>query len=934
MSEFSGIHIWAKTDMQDQSSHLWLSLRQHLLDTMGISHHVFNDYLSPHTRNMIDEAFLGHGEQVMAFLAGVHDVGKCTPAFEKQIMDSEYGFLIDNLSRHGFDIPKGIIKSSYLRHETSGFFALRKWLMAHGFIKGCADSLAIIVGGHHGKYHEADVYNAVGRKLPKYFGSGAWDDERNAIIADIARLSGFDGIMHELESMDALPMPLQSMITGCVVMSDWIASSTWMFPLLPHGTYNGDQRMRTEKGWSRAGLGSAWSVSPPEDTDDMLHDEFDIPSSASPNAMQEAAVSMASRSHGPSMMIIESPMGSGKTEAALMCAHQLAYRNGHGGMAFSLPTQATANGILPRVMKWIPRTTGGRESLELIHGRAALNEDFANLRGANIYDDSTLVVNRWFDGSRRGVLANFVVCTIDQVLMLALKSKHFDLRHLGLANKVVIVDEVHAADDYMMVYLDRALEWLAALGSSVILLSATLPSQRRREMVRSFSNGLRLIDDGEEAIAPDAYPLITCVSSVGTEFSTPHIVQDTVEVRLGHLADDEDVLSCLRSSLCDGGCACVIKNTVNGAQSMYETIRGSGIVNDDEIMIVHSRFNGHDRSMWERSLLRMFGKNKDNRPHRFIVVGTQVLEQSLDIDFDVMITDIAPMDLLLQRSGRLHRHRGTDAIRPRRLSIPQLFITGYAENHDGITFDNGSLYVYGFGQHKNTSKLLRTVALLKDRATVSIPDSIHPLVESAYDTDIIPPCDFADDIRTADEELKSIVAKKEQDASHGVLIRPFGYDYHNVKRKRADILWGSNDMDYGGSSEESIMASVRDIQSSLGVIMVISEDDDSMRFASPDMDERNGMISLLTVPDAQLSKDILSQSIQLPSSLAGPWIIDSTIRILEDGMIASWQQSPLLKGELVMKLDTSRNTVICYKHKDYEVSYSNITGLCIKERND
>lgn len=928
----SGMCIWAKTDMKEPSSLLWLSLRQHLLDTMGISHYIFTRYLSSHTRDILNACFHGYAEQVLAFLSGVHDIGKCTPAFEKQVMDSGYDFLIDNLDEHGLDIPPHV-ESKRLRHETSGFYAVRHWLMNHGFSKDYANTLSIAVGGHHGTYHDAQVYASVPRKRNEY-GDMAWDNERTSIMDEMSSISGFDMIRAILSSDEhTITMPVQSILTGCIVMSDWISSSTWTFPLLPTGTYAGEEQVRIDEGWRRAKLDSSWDVSRPDNTEDMLHHEFDVPDEAEPNAMQMAAVDIARESHSPSMMIIEAPMGSGKTEAALMCAHHLAYNNGYGGVAFSLPTQATANGILPRVMKWIPKTTGGRESVELVHGRSALNEDFSQLRGTSLYDDVGIEVNRWFDGSRRGVLANFVVCTIDQVLMLALQSKHFDLRHLGFANKVVIIDEVHAADDYMMIYLNRALEWLAALGSSVILLSATLPSERRAAMIRSFSYGLDSTYDDNADVAMDSYPLITSVSHDGVVYKSVEKGCDDAStlMHIEHI-DDDEVIANLRESLRNGGCACVIRNTVGGAQTLYEDVIAAGIVGPDEVMVVHSRFNGHDRSIWERSLLKRFGKDTSMRPHRFIVIGTQVLEQSLDLDFDIMITDIVPMDLLLQRAGRCHRHHSVDEVRPRNLMNPKILVTGY-RYHDGtVSFDSGSLYVYGFGKHRNMSKLLRTVALMEHRDTISLPDDIHPMVEEAYDMNNVPPSDYASMIHDEDEKLCDIISSQEQRASIGVLRRPRGYTYNNTGKTRSDMLWGSNESEFGGSSEDIIMASVRDIHSSLGVIMIVSEQEDSMRFVSPDMDGRYGMVSLLSTPDGTMSKDISSQSIQLPSALSGEWIIRETIDILERDMIPSWQRSPLLKGELVLRLDNMMHTVITCKHKDFEITYSGITGLHVEER--
>ena len=235
-----------------------------------------------------------------------------------------------------------------------------------------------------------------------------------------------------------------------------------------------------------------------------------------PRPMQRAAVEVARSVETPGLMIIEAPMGEGKTEAALAAAEILAARTGRGGICVALPTMATTDAMFGRVHRWLerlPHEDGADvRSVFLAHGKARLNEEFQGLArssgrwvmsamgedlregGSSTRDKlrnppDSVVVSQWMQGRKKGMLANFVVCTVDQVLMGALEMKHLCLRQLALANKVVVIDECHAYDSYMRCYLNRVLEWLGAMGVPVVLLSATLPAQQRREMLTSYQRG-------------------------------------------------------------------------------------------------------------------------------------------------------------------------------------------------------------------------------------------------------------------------------------------------------------------------------------------------------------------------------------------------------------------------------------------------------------
>jgi len=314
--------------------------------------------------------------------------------------------------------------------------------------------------------------------------------------------------------------------------------------------------------------------------------------------------------------------------------------------------------------------------------------------------------------------------------MAALKHKHIMLRHVGLANKVVIIDECHAYDAYISQYLDMALRWLGAYNVPVIVLSATLPKEKREMIIDAYLNKLpeESIQDYSFARAERpvlsydienescAYPLITYTEAKSVKSEPIAFAGRKTKVHTAFIDEAEIVLK-LKTLLCDGGAAGIIVNTVKQAQALARELKeafGEGVVT-----LIHSRFLAEQRAALEAALLEELGPLAIPRKEARIIVGTQVLEQSLDIDFDVLITEICPMDLLLQRIGRLHRH---DRIRPKQLKEAFCFITGAKDN--GLS--KGSVAVY------SEYPLLKTLALIKDE--LLIPDDIAPLVERAYRT--------------------------------------------------------------------------------------------------------------------------------------------------------------------------------------------------------
>ncbi len=270
------------------------------------------------------------------------------------------------------------------------------------------------------------------------------------------------------------------------------------------------------------------------------------------------------------------------------------------------------------------------------------------------------MVHQWFRGNKQGLLADFVIGTVDQLLMAALQKKHVMLRHLGLAGKVVVIDECHAYDAYMNCYLDRALTWLGRYKVPVILLSATLPAKRRVELVRAYLNG-RTAPDGPWQTCR-GYPLLTWTDGKRVEQTTIPLEAEPRRVETFPLTE-EQLTDTLRSALREGGCAGVIVNTVKKAQAIAARLRAE--LPEYEVVVFHAQFLMPDRAAKEEALMKRIGKHSTpEQRDKLIVVGTQVLEQSLDIDLDFLVTELYKSKWARRRLLPSCRQKSTESALP------------------------------------------------------------------------------------------------------------------------------------------------------------------------------------------------------------------------------------------------------------------------------
>ncbi len=463
---------------------------------------------------------------------------------------------------------------------------------------------------------------------------------------------------------------------------------------------------------------------------------------------------------GAQLFILEDVTGAGKTEAALILAHRLMAAGKAKGIYFGLPTMATANAMFDRMANtWLSLyQPDSRPSLVLAHSARRLMDRFnqsvwsGDLSGSEEPDErqsDSQGCAAWFaDSNKKALLAEVGVGTLDQAMMAVMPFKHNNLRMLGLENKILLADEIHAYDAWMSRILESLIERQAHSGNTTILLSATLSQQQRDKLVAAFARGI-----GSQAEAPllgyNDYPWLTQVSGSGVV--SRHVdTRKEVErsVKIDWLVSEQDCLERIERAAGEGKCIVWIRNSVDDAIRTYRQLLAGGIVSPDCLSLFHSRFAFHDRQRIEAQTLAQFGKKDSTQRAGKVLIATQVIEQSLDIDADEMISDLAPVDLLIQRAGRLQRHiRDRHGVPktsgPDERDMPELLILApewdESPREDWLSSAmRNSAYVY-----PDHGRLWLTQRVLREQGEIRMPQLARLLIESVYGDEINMPEGFA-----------------------------------------------------------------------------------------------------------------------------------------------------------------------------------------------
>ncbi|WP_201336213.1 CRISPR-associated helicase Cas3', partial [Lactobacillus nasalidis] len=783
------------------------------------------------------------------------------------------------------------------------------------------ETVAAIIGGHHGKPQSGDQREQLDVFTANYYQADTdketqqpWKDVQNELIAYGLELAGYS----DISEVPAVNQPEAVILEGLLIMADWLASSTClnndpnkpMFNLigLDQGFNDVDMTARYQGAISTWAVNDAWIPEEVNDANGYYQQHFGF----KPRQIQSVMEEQIKETIDPGLVIIEAEMGIGKTEIALTAAEQLAYATGRTGIYIGLPTQATTNAMFDRVEKWlteIAEIDGSKLDIKLLHGKSSWNSRYTSLpRAEDIEseetDEGAVTVNSWFSG-KKSILADFAVGTIDNLLLMGLKQKHLFLRHLGFSNKVVIIDEVHAYDMYMSSYLLKALEWLGAYHVPVIILSATLPKEKRNELIKHYGKGkyvrFKKVLQAEEGWENNqAYPLLSILDGKNLrQYADFGLKTEAKELQVSYINDDPvSVLAKVKEQIKDGGIAGIIVNTVKRAQEFAKLVDPS-----QQCLVLHSAFLASDRTELEDKLQKMIGKNGE-RPEKMIVIGTQVLEQSLDIDFDVLFTDIAPIDLLLQRAGRLHRHKIS---RPAGLQQRQLYVM----KPDADDYGPANEAVYEKYYLQKTEHFLPEKVLL--------PNDISSLVQLVYDEatdDQVADLDEAKDKWRKDSQLEMSKAGSFQ------INAPI---YPRKDDNLRDEMWVEQltihrwlDRDKGSLDDNQASAAVRDIRESIEVIL--------LKEISGEYYLMNGK-KVSEVDDEAIAQEV----IRLPNSVTPD--IEQAINKLEEETarrFPDWQNSSWLKGSLALVLGENAKG----NFNGYDLCYSAKTGLSYEKEVD
>mgnify|MGYP004496567641 FL=1 len=618
--------IWAKTAPKKSLINHMLEtgiVAECLTDTNGIYYPVLNR-LSEITGCDSDTLLTK-----IVFICAIHDIGKIHPTFQGRDEETLEVLRQENLNQMSFD--------TRFRHEQYGANIFDRLSVEDVDIKN-SDIISQIIRMHHQKEQkknsDIDIIKIDDKEKAK-----KWRHIQNEIYAYVKNIFRFDNLNLINKNISKSKLfVVQNAILGIMITSDWIASNNYVFDNQPYK--NIDEFLESRKIQALKFLNNEGLIRQQIPVMQNFRSTFGFNGRPVQNDVEKIV-----HKNDIKCMLIESDCGSGKTEAALYAAAVLGNRSGLSGIYIGLPTSVSAEAIQDRVDEFL--TSRGMRNTKLYTSKSMLLREL----------DKQPV---WTDMSRQRLLASSAVGTVDQVMTAARLVRFESVRMDGLASKVLIIDEIHAYDAYMLAVIKDLMKICEGLGVPVIMLSATLPISTKKDL-------LGVLDDGDIELH-NGYPVISYVTKDGRvheHVSHQYMPDKKISCELLPILNDNDKIARYAvDAVKDGGCECVIMNTVTDAICVYDKIKNNK-KNDCKIILYHSRMTINARDETSRKILAMCGKDRTKRPERVIIVGTQVLEQSIDIDVDYMITAICPIDLLFQRIGRYHRHGDAGTIRER-----------------------------------------------------------------------------------------------------------------------------------------------------------------------------------------------------------------------------------------------------------------------------
>jgi len=656
------------------------------------------------------------------FLVSLHDIGKVSPEYEIKYFE----IILLRYSSKWVSLLKK--RSFYRSHASIGAISLK---CQFGLFND--SPLISAVAAHHGSLPPALAM------FPKddLGDIGEWQTERVNLTTALAKEFSV-----EINQITSLTFPAE-LLAGITCVADWIASDETFFPPNECALTSNEGRNRAAQALEQCGFKKTEFRSGLPFRDIFGFEPY------------PAQATFHNTVSTPGVYVLEAPMGMGKTEAALYAAYRLIDKGFHSGLYFALPTRLTSDRIYARVENFLQKVAVEPTAVKLAHGQAWLKEFATGAEGSDRKAGQR--PPPWFNPSKRGLLFPFAVGTIDQALLSVLNVKHSFVRSYALAGKVVILDEVHSYDAYTGTLLDTLVARLRELGCTVIILSATLTAARRQALL------------GTSAMNDTSYPLLTGVRSTGEPVMCKLAPPPSKSVHINWInASSENAITAAVKKARMGCNVLCIANTVATAQEWFRMAKSEMAEKEFKLGLLHAKFTGTDRQNIEDEWMSLLGKDATNRPHGSILVATQIVEQSVDIDADWMLSELAPADMLLQRLGRLWRHERAN--RPTR--VPEMVIvcaqmpTQDLSNLPTKTKELESFFGRGVWVYA-PYVLLRTFEIFLARQKINMPDDIRPLLEMVY-AQTIPDTalhkTLYDDMQSKAEKLQQFARMGQSDA--------------------------------------------------------------------------------------------------------------------------------------------------------------------------
>jgi CRISPR-associated endonuclease/helicase Cas3 len=746
---------WGKARPTSDLSHSYHPLVYHSLDVAAVGRELICHYRPcikiSENLGMDREVFA----DIFAFFLSLHDIGKFAASFQYLVPKLPAQLIGENKNQ-----PYKY-KVYDVRHDALGYFLWQQKLRKYSFseldweisdqnyecVKDIFDQWMQIVTGHHGVPPRMKHQK---KQIDLLFNEIDIEAAKNFLLA-IKRLPFFPQKLPTEFSSETFKEIFQEsswLLNGTAILADWMGSDQNVFnyftdPMSLEEYWNTHALRKAKESIKKTNLIYRIQAQPFKNAENI----FSTIKTLTPLQKYCSEVELF---NSPQLFILEDVTGSGKTEAAFILAQRLMAMGLADGIYIGLPTMATANSMYNRTSSVYKKlfSADSEPSLVLAHSKnylyrplhSAIHPSDINYKSDE--ETASHEYNHWFaDNRKKALLADIGVGTLDQALVSVLPVKHQTLRQLGLINKILIADEIHAYDEYTGTLLKTLLESHARRGGSAIILSATISQKMHRQLVSAFQKGLGIRKKKEDYLLLKNFPLATHVGEKiqETSLETRKICQRKVNVQM--LTDELTVYQIIQQAVAKGQCVCWIRNTVKGAITSYKALIAQPGINPDNVRLFHSQFAMIDRLRIEQEVINHFGPSSTGKFRSGqVLIATQVVEQSLDLDFDVLISDLAPIDLLIQRAGRLHRHvrnSSGDCVKDGKIQsgrqLPIFYIFG-----PPLTQEPGADWLKEIlpgtsAVYPHVGRLWLTQQWLGEEKSFEMPRQARQMIESIYD---------------------------------------------------------------------------------------------------------------------------------------------------------------------------------------------------------